>query len=784
MKIAVAVALTFAMPVISYAHRHENKEIDGVKRYLSYIKWAGLTGEHDSVLFPVFQDLSAWHMRYVVGSWAEDTELEWARAHVPEDCRQPETIGQATHKMVAYRSENDKGVSIHNGSEFYNFQPENLDLLYQMGGVCGTVSKFGVACCQAFGVPALPLGQPGHCAYARCPDLLQGFVLDNDISGWDGSKHHQGIQTEWEGGPGSAHFLKLMHSAQVGRQYALSEKIRLVAGFIKSENSTKRLEVLWKLGMVACPENYSLWQEIVEEFNIYTKQNITDNIAEGCQVEVSDAKDRASNITENSESEWWTGSDAAWLEITLREPVAAVDHMKIHWWGSSETEEVRVYATAESGERVLVRTEQEELDRRDGINRWMLLPGWIHTTRKIRIEMSKGQSDPWGLGKRIGLRQVQVFAVQRGGLLPGDDLRWQQFGGIVEQLIHDHMEENLKQKNVALGKRTSVSSESNLAKNITDGTDSEWWTCEESAWVEIDLERLYRVEQVRIHWWGCSKASRFQILACGKGEMEVKCTEADITAETPDKLNIWTSIGGWSTPTSEIRINLCDGRLDIWGKRRMFGIRQIHILGLEYTGTVDLIENPWSSIVSSWGKVPEKQLLEMVENELRHKGLFKHQGMNTVWKNSGFESFRSFCDLFRYPTIKDISTNRTSHEPIITEIEVVFGKACYVKSVRIEWLTENTTDVLVQLCMGNYNYGKPSTDLNVINKVCTGLKLILNLSKDHHLLVRREIRMDMVKVFGIEHHGSELIAEKVKLSLFPDHTYVANKLISKLNKNI
>ena len=33
-----------------------------------------------------------------------------------------------------------------------------------MAGVCGAVSKFGASCCQAFGVAAMPVAQPGHCA--------------------------------------------------------------------------------------------------------------------------------------------------------------------------------------------------------------------------------------------------------------------------------------------------------------------------------------------------------------------------------------------------------------------------------------------------------------------------------------------------------------------------------------------------------------------------------------------------------------------------------------------
>ena len=41
-------------------------------------------------------------LRYVVGSWAEDDELQWARDNVPEEFKTSEKIGDAAHKMVAY----------------------------------------------------------------------------------------------------------------------------------------------------------------------------------------------------------------------------------------------------------------------------------------------------------------------------------------------------------------------------------------------------------------------------------------------------------------------------------------------------------------------------------------------------------------------------------------------------------------------------------------------------------------------------------------------------------
>ena len=40
-----------------------------------------------------------------------------------------------------------------------------MALMHEVGAVCGGVSKFGVAMAQAFGIPAMPVGQPGHCAF-------------------------------------------------------------------------------------------------------------------------------------------------------------------------------------------------------------------------------------------------------------------------------------------------------------------------------------------------------------------------------------------------------------------------------------------------------------------------------------------------------------------------------------------------------------------------------------------------------------------------------------------
>ena len=46
-----------------------------------------------------------------------------------------------------------------------------------------------------------------------------------------------------------------------------------------------------------------------------------------------------------------------------------------------------------------------------------------------------------------------------------------------------------------------------------DGSGSEWWTEEETAFIDIDLQDQYKVESLEIQWWGSSVSKDFRILA-------------------------------------------------------------------------------------------------------------------------------------------------------------------------------------------------------------------------------------------------------------------------------
>lgn len=187
LRVAAATALTHTVPVKSLA---DGGDIDPLKRYQHY-----RNAHASGILFDSFSKAAVWELRYVVNSWARDEELSWVVNASDKKNHSQEKIGEACW-MVEYRDVNSKGVSVQNGPEYYDHKPVTLQLMDEVGGVCGAISKFGTAAAQAFGVPAMPVGQPGHCAFLWKKDP-QTWRTGNDISGWAGSSEHGGIFIHW-----------------------------------------------------------------------------------------------------------------------------------------------------------------------------------------------------------------------------------------------------------------------------------------------------------------------------------------------------------------------------------------------------------------------------------------------------------------------------------------------------------------------------------------------------------------------------------------------------------
>jgi len=247
LRIALATALTWSESVNAMA---DDTPIDPVARCRNFIAW-----DREGQLDPSFRTLSTWELRYVVGSWASDDDLVWARANIKADCRERAKIGDAVHGMVTYTLENKDGVSVQEGRKFYGGRPMTLPIIVEVGGVCGAISRFGSSMCQAFGIPAMPVGQPGHCAFIWQKEPHQ-WSLNNDISGWAESGRHTGIQTAW-GNP--AWLVPMMQAAQANASAYLDAQTLLDATTIAWGKPADDLAVLAE-ATERCPLHMAAWR--------------------------------------------------------------------------------------------------------------------------------------------------------------------------------------------------------------------------------------------------------------------------------------------------------------------------------------------------------------------------------------------------------------------------------------------------------------------------------------------------------------------------------------------
>jgi hypothetical protein len=134
----------FADPVDRYKHfksAHKNKE-----------------------LFPSFVHLTVWEYQKVVSSCASDSDLAWAREMINTwrpDLRIHEQVVNSTSEV--WRRDSPFPYT------------DGFKSVLAGGGKCGPRSSWAVMICQAFGIPAIGVGQPAHAcvAYKACDPSLQ-----------------------------------------------------------------------------------------------------------------------------------------------------------------------------------------------------------------------------------------------------------------------------------------------------------------------------------------------------------------------------------------------------------------------------------------------------------------------------------------------------------------------------------------------------------------------------------------------------------------------------------
>ncbi len=162
-RLATAVALTFHTEpmrrrLLGVTER-DRTPLTPLARY-TFFK----NSQRAGLLRPSFDSLAVWELRWVVGAPVENEALAWLQRNV----NLPVDRFDGACWIPRYRGVNDFGNTIQ-GPLFY--APSRglhnwAEDVAKHGGVCGSLSTFGAFNAIARGLPAMPKGQPGHCAYA------------------------------------------------------------------------------------------------------------------------------------------------------------------------------------------------------------------------------------------------------------------------------------------------------------------------------------------------------------------------------------------------------------------------------------------------------------------------------------------------------------------------------------------------------------------------------------------------------------------------------------------
>ena len=360
LKLAVGCALTFAEPVKDNADYKSKRTIDMVSRYNSYVKWS-----KEGVLLEDFKTLNAWQYRYVVGAKRQDSELVWARENVLEGYAVRSKIGAVTFPMVKYNMYNKFGVKYGKFADYYAdnvtdaatgetklvYRDVTMPLMMEVGAVCGGISQFGVDMAQAFGIPAMPVGQtPERVVHVAFIWYRSGaWALSNNILGWASSKVKRKIASAWE--DTNASWIPIMDAAQKNDNFWLTQKV-LMATKYKSDMGLK-FAILEKMTEMV-PQNWEAWVDLIETLkdkdliqdasdsfidtitkvrkDLATVSNLAQSSFVTASVPLSNRVDCISNL--NGACSWRSTETTAWVEVDLQ-GVADISSLEIKWWKRS-----------------------------------------------------------------------------------------------------------------------------------------------------------------------------------------------------------------------------------------------------------------------------------------------------------------------------------------------------------------------------------------------------------------------------------------------------------------
>lgn len=217
----------------------------------------------------LFGGLDYWDTRIVVGVtgrtnnifFGSEESLRWGQDNV----KLPEAGYGSSRDIfqMPYRLFNKVGDSVQTGDYYAPFDKwyarVQLKTSQEVGCVCGGVSHFGATAACANGIPAVTMGEPGHCAFAV---RIGGKWRDNNSVSWDRGVHWRlwNDENDWS-------FLHLTQALfedkkRTPKSFRTAVLARIAASAKKPD--IDRVLAIYEAALETQPLNFPVWKEYLE----------------------------------------------------------------------------------------------------------------------------------------------------------------------------------------------------------------------------------------------------------------------------------------------------------------------------------------------------------------------------------------------------------------------------------------------------------------------------------------------------------------------------------------
>ncbi len=206
----------------------------------------------------LFKDLQYWETRLVTGAmepgqsgWGSVRSMTWERDNV----RLPVEGYLDAAYQIEYRLKNIAGDSVFSGeylAPVLKYTNNTTAWAHrEIGGVCGALSHYGTYAALAAGLPAMTMGEPGHCAYTV---RVNGEWLKGNSIYWQHGLH----KTFWN--EHTWDFLVLMQKLYEDRFTTLvSDQLVAMGDFLSARRKTLAASRCYEDAVAVQPKNWPAW---------------------------------------------------------------------------------------------------------------------------------------------------------------------------------------------------------------------------------------------------------------------------------------------------------------------------------------------------------------------------------------------------------------------------------------------------------------------------------------------------------------------------------------------